>query len=189
MPYRRTIFLADEHYHLYNRGGDRANVFFHEDHYRYFIRLVDDKAARHSILIVAICLMPNHFHLLVRPQHDHTVSRFLNGLLGSYVQGVNAARKRVGPLFQGRTRSVHVSDDIYLAHLARYIHLNPVTAGLVARPQDWPFSNYSDIATRARPFSDGKVVGGVFPTSSDDRRFVEAPSAFELPASLKLAGS
>ena len=70
-----------------------------------------------------------------------------------------------------------------LAHLARYIHLNPVAASLVAGPQDWPHSNY------ARMSEDGLLIGGIFPDVRAYRRFVQAPVAMELPGSLKLPGS
>jgi REP element-mobilizing transposase RayT len=183
MPNRRTAFLAGEFYHLYNRGVDRAAVFFGDDNYRYFMRLLIEKAELHAVGIVTFCLMPSHFHFLVRPTFDATVGRFINSLRGSYVQGLNAARHRVGPLFQGRYKSVHVDRNEYLAHLARYIHLNPAAANLVARPQDWPYSNYRSIPM------DGVLVGGLFRDAASYRSFVEAPEPLELPASLKLAGS
>jgi REP element-mobilizing transposase RayT len=190
MPHGRTIFLADETYHLYNRGVDRAAIFFTRDNYLYFMRLLEAKASRDSIRIVAFCLMPNHFHILVSPDGDHVVSRFIGSVLGAYAQGLNVARKRVGPLFQGRTKSIHVSRDDYLAHVARYIHLNPVAAGLVARPQDWPYSNYGKILSgRVGSGPDGVLIGGIFPDGAACQRFVEAPQSVELPASLKLAGS
>jgi len=183
MPGRRTTFLAGEFYHLYNRGVDRGAIFFSDDNYRYFIRLMMEKAARHAVEVIAFCLMPNHYHLLIRLGVDNTVSPFINRLLGSYVQGVNAVRHRVGPLFQGRYKSVHVDRDEYLAHLARYIHLNPVAASFVARPQDWPYSKFASIPI------DGALVGGIFRDAAAYRSFVEAPQPLELPASLKLAGS
>ena len=183
MPNRRTPFLGGEFYHLYNRGVDRGAVFISDDNYRYFMRLLIEKAELHAIGIVTFCLMPSHFHFLVRPTFNAAVGRFINGLLGSYVQGLNASRQRVGPLFQGRFKSVPVDRDEYLAHLARYIHLNPVAAGLVSRPGDWPDSNYANVS------EDGVLIGGVFPDAAAYQRFVEGPDAFELPASLKLAGS
>ena len=183
MPNRQTTFLAGEFYHLYNRGLDGRPAFLREQNYRYFLRQLWQKSDRHAVQVIAYCLMPNHYHLLVCPRQDHCVSRFINGLLGSYVQALNAQEKRLGPLFQGRFRSVHVGRDAYLAHLARYIHFNPVAAGLAMRPQDWPFSNYDEMA------EDGVLIGGIFADVGAYRRFVEAPHAFELPASLKLAGS
>jgi REP element-mobilizing transposase RayT len=183
MPNRRATVLAGEFYHLHNRGVDRGVVFFNEDHYRYFERLLGEKAARYAVEVVAFCLMPNHYHLLVRAGSENTIGRFVNSLLGSYVQGLNAARKRVGPLFQGRYKSVHVARDEYLAHVARYIHLNPVAAGLVVRPQDWPHSNYAEMR------EDGVLIGGIFADGQAYARFVDGYQTVELPASLKLAGS
>ena len=183
MPGRRTTFLAGEFHHLYNRGVDRGAIFFSDDNYRYFMRLLMGKAERHAVDVVAFCLMPNHYHILIRPSVDNTVSPFINSLLGSFVQGRNAARHRVGPLSQGRYKSVHVDRDEYLAHLARYIHLNPVAAGLVALPQDWPYSNYGDV------LEDGVLIGGIFPDGAAYQRFVEMPQPPKLPGSLELPGS
>ena len=86
-------------------------------------------------------------------------------------------------MFQGRYQAIHVDRDEYLAHLARYIHLNPVAAGLVSRPGDWPYSNYASVS------EDGVLIGGILPDADAYRRFAEAPQPIELPASLKLAGS
>ena len=183
MPRRRTPFLADAFYHIYNRGIDRRPIFHREQNYLYFARLLREKADRHAVQVVAYCLMPNHYHFLLRPWRDGVVSPFLNALLGSYVQALNAQQGRLGPLFQGRFRSIHVDRDEYLGHLARYIHLNPVAAGLVMRPQDWPHSNYT------RLVEDGTLIGGIFATARAHHDFVEEPQPFELPASLKLAGS
>ncbi len=190
MPGRRTTFLAREFYHLYNRGVDRGTIFFTDDNVRYFMRLLMEKAERNAVEVVAFCRMPNHYHLLIRPSSSNTASRFINSLLGSYFQGLNAARHRVGPLFQGRYKAVHVARDEYLTHLARYIHLNPVAASLVARPQDWPYSNYREIISgEGEPVGDGILIGGIFADGATYQRFVEAPQPVELPASLKLAGS
>jgi REP element-mobilizing transposase RayT len=145
MSRRKIAFLAGEFYHLYNRGVDRQAVFFTEENFNYGVRLLTEKASRHDVSLVAYCLMPNHYHFLVRPRRDDSVSAFANGLFGAYVQAVNAQRGRVGPLFQGPFSAIRVSRDAYLAHLARYIHLNPVAASLVARPQDWPYSNYNQM--------------------------------------------
>jgi REP element-mobilizing transposase RayT len=183
MPRRGGGFHAGEFYHLYNRGVDRAAIFHEAENYLYFARLLIAKAERLDVVLVAYCLMPNHFHLLARPGRDDTIGRFMTGVCGSYAQALNAQRRRSGALFQGRYRAIHVDRDEYLAHLARYVHLNPVAAGLVSRPQDWPHFNYIDLR------EDGVLVGGIFADASAYHRFVEAPQTSELPASLKLAGS
>jgi REP element-mobilizing transposase RayT len=183
MPRRVVGFHAGEIYHVCNRGVDRQPIFHTAENYRYFARLLQGKALRHSVTIIAYCLMPNHFHLLLRPGLDDSLVRFMTGVCGSYAQALNAQQGRTGALFQGRFRAVRVDQDAYLSHVARYIHLNPVAAGLVPRPQEWPHSNYTEISP------DGLLIGGVFPDGPTYRRFVEATQTMELPGSLKLPGS
>jgi len=119
MPRRGVEFLIGEFYHLYDRGVDRGPIFHGPENYRYFLGLLHNKARRHEIELAVHCLMPNHFHLLVRPHREDSVSRFLAGVCGSYAQALNARRERVGALFQGRYRAEHVDRDAYLMHLAR----------------------------------------------------------------------
>jgi len=190
VPRRDLGFYAGEYYHLYNRGVDRQPVFFHEENYLYFMRLLKQKAARTAIQIIAYCLMPNHFHLLVLPEHDNAVAALLTGVCGSYAQALNGQRGRTGALFQGRFRAVHVDRDAYLAQVARYIHMNPVAAGLVVKPQDWPYSDYRDIVEGGYgPSTDNGLLAGLFPGSNAYQRFVEGKDDLQLPGSLKLPGS
>lgn len=85
--------------------------------------------------------MPNHYHLLVRAEVDN-LAVGMHGLAVSFSKSINRRQGRVGPLFQGRFRSKLVAKDEYLLHLSRYVHLNPVAAGLVAKAEDWPYSSY-----------------------------------------------
>jgi REP element-mobilizing transposase RayT len=174
MPVRRTPFLAGHFYHIYNRGVDAGRVFFSLDNYEYFLSLIANKLRRHGIRIVAYCLMPNHFHLLLGPDLDETVPAFMNGLCGAYTQALNRQRGRQGPLFQGRYRSVEVEAEAYLIHLARYIHLNPVVSRLVVSPIEWPYSNYADIIGRRQGgLGDSSLVPDRFARGDDYREFVE----------------
>ncbi len=117
--------------------------------------------------------MPLHFHLLLKPLIDNSVSGLMNSLFGSCVQALNRQRGRVGPLLQGRFRSIRVGRDEYLIHLARYIHRNPVQAGLVVAPEDWPHSNYAGIAGLGpTTLTDDSLVPERFPTPEAYRRFV-----------------
>ena len=148
MPTRRLRFLAGHYYHIYNRGVNRDDIFFSPGNYTYLLQLFKQHHLSHGISIAAYCLLPNHYHLLLRPERDHTLSPFLQTVFSAYVQAVNAQKSREGPLFQGRFRAVWVDDEDYFVHVARYIHANPVQAGLVDACETWPYSNYLDIIGR-----------------------------------------
>ncbi|MBU0495935.1 MAG: transposase [Chloroflexi bacterium] len=97
-----------------------------------------------SIAILAYCLMPNHYHLVVRQDGDVPVSTLVQRAFQTYTQAFNRQQVRRGPLLEGRFRHVHVDRDEYAVHLCGYLHLNPVAAGLVAHPTEWPYSNYRE---------------------------------------------
>jgi REP element-mobilizing transposase RayT len=99
--------------------------------------------------IVAYCLMPNHYHLLVCP-HDDSLSRRMQRFSISYTKAINRRYDRVGPLFQGQFQALLVDCNEHLLHLSRYLHLNPVVTGLVGKPEDWEFSSYRDYVGRRR---------------------------------------
>lgn len=150
----RNISLApDEFYHLYNRGTEKRNIFSIEADRERFIALlylcntiepvhIDDiKKSRGStslellleseraetlVDICTYCLMPNHFHLLVREKEDGGISRFMQKLLTGYTMYFNKRHDRSGALFQGKYKVTHADEDRYLKYLVSYIHLNPV---------------------------------------------------------------
>ncbi|MCM8804711.1 MAG: transposase [Candidatus Omnitrophica bacterium] len=94
--------------------------------------------------IVAYCIMPTHIHLILYQKHDFGISNFMEKILKSYALYFNNKYKRKGPLWAGRFLNVLIKTDEQLLHLTRYIHLNPVTAYLVERPEDWDFSSYRE---------------------------------------------
>ncbi|MEO1350056.1 MAG: transposase, partial [Cyanobacteria bacterium J06635_15] len=87
--------------------------------------------------------MPNHYHLLVYLR-ENNLSQKMHGFTLSYTKAINRRYERCGALFQGRFQAIHVDEENYLLHLSRYIHLNPVKAGFVQRPEEWEFSSYPD---------------------------------------------
>jgi putative transposase len=141
VPKRRIALQASNFCHVYNRGNNRQPIFFERENYLYFLRLTRDHLILKSVDVIAYCLMPNHYHFLVYLR-DETLSDSMKSLSLAYTKAINKKFDRCGVLFQGRFQSILVSDMNYLVQLARYIHLNPVKAGLVQKPEEWEFSSY-----------------------------------------------
>lgn len=133
---------AGQYYHVYNRGTNRQPIFASEENYRFLMRRVKQFLPLYSIRIVAYSLMPNHYHFLVEVDKDGSLSPFFQRLFNSYSQAFNRQQNRTGTLFEGRAKSILINKSDYVYALVRYIHLNPVVAGLVGTPEDWHFSNY-----------------------------------------------
>ncbi len=143
MPRRTVPLVAGHYYHLYNRGNNRAPIFLEQANYAFFLRQLRTYVVPRDAHVIAYALMPNHYHLLIQAQTDdlsHAMQLF--GI--SYTKAINKRFGRVGAVFQGAFRAKEVDRDEYLLHLSRYIHLNPVRAGLVRQPQEWAFSSYCD---------------------------------------------
>src|SRR5215213_3992752 len=146
MPRRQTPFASDVYYHFYNRGNNRQAIFFESDNYLYFLSGIK-KYLVPVVNIVAYCLMPTHYHILVRvkPQTSEVslqVSRAMQKFLISYTKAINKRFERVGSLFQGQFQAKPIQTYPPLLNLCVYIHANPVKDGLVALPEDWIYSNY-----------------------------------------------
>jgi len=96
------------------------------------------------VKIIAYCLMPDHYHLLIKLLKDNSLSKYISDLENSFSRYFNIKFKRKGPIWQSRFRSVEITTDEQLLHVSRYIHLNPTTAELVKKPEDWRFSSYRE---------------------------------------------
>lgn len=142
------MHLADHYYHVYNRGCNRERIFANDGNYLFLLRRAKTYLDQVPLTVIAYCLMPNHYHLLLRPEEDGVVAPFIQRLFNSYSQAFNKQQRRSGTLFQGRAQTVLVDSDEYVLHLCRYIHLNPVHAGLVPHPGRWPYSNFLEWVER-----------------------------------------
>jgi len=173
MPYRGHVFAKSHYYHAYNRGTGQGLIFFNSGNYEHCLRLVKRYHRQYGVTLIAYCLMPNHYHFLLRQETEQPLSSFINVLFNAYVQAVNRQQNRKGTLFEGRFRHVWVDREEYLAHLCRYVHLNPVKANLVSHPEEWPYSNYLEwIGRRACALKDETFIRERFPTSEAYRQFV-----------------
>jgi REP element-mobilizing transposase RayT len=179
------MHLADHYYHVYNRGCDRARIFANEGNYVFLLQRAKSYLAETLLTVIAYCLMPNHYHFLLRPEEDAVLARWVQRLFSSYTQAFNRQQARSGTLFEGRAKSVLVDTDEKVLHLCRYIHLNPVQAGLVAQPGAWPYSNYLEwVARRAGSMVDRGFIRQYFATPADYEAFVMSEVAPSLEQKL-----
>jgi putative transposase len=132
--------------HIVQRGNDRRRCFFEDADFRFYLRALGEAAARHRVLVHAYALMTNHVHLLLTPLVAGGVSRVMQSLGSRYVRRVNARSGRLGTLWESRYRACLVLQDTYVLAVCRYIDLNPVRAGIVARPEDYEWSSYAGLA-------------------------------------------
>lgn len=111
--------------------------------YQAELKLVDEQSVD-LVDIIAFCIMPTHFHLILKQREPDGISRYFKNILNSYTRYFNTKHNRKGPLWETRFKSVPIKDDVYLLHLTRYIHLNPVSLSLVENPSDWKYSSYTE---------------------------------------------
>ncbi len=124
--------------------------------------------------------MPDHYHLLVYLKIDELGPRIMQPFTVSYVKAVNRQQDRRGPLFERRFQAVHVDRDETLRHLSRYIHLNPVVAGLATHPEDWAFSSYQEyVGLRRGSLPAPDRVLSQFPSHQAYREFVVAFGSYK----------
>jgi REP element-mobilizing transposase RayT len=139
---RKTPLIAGQYYHVYNRGVNFEQIFFIQENWQYFLRRLRRFFDPSNVEMVAYCLMPNHYHLLVYLKTNDFSRKVMHPFSISYTKAINKQQGRVGPLFQGPFQAKQVDQDAYLLHLTRYIHLNPVQDGLVTNPVEWEYSSY-----------------------------------------------
>lgn len=199
---RRTPLTNGEFYHIFNRGVARAPTFISRaehkqamltlSYYRYahppvslarFKELSQEERQRllaslqkaeKLVEIVAFVLMPNHFHFLLKQNKDNGISKFTSQFTNSYTRYFNTLNERVGPLFQGVFKSIHVETDEQLIHLSRYIHLNPMVSNVI-RGSDllaYPWSSLSDYVNSVSTQISTELVLSHFKNPQEYKEFV-----------------
>jgi putative transposase len=173
VPRRRPDYLPGHYYHLYNRGAHRVSIFCEADNYLFVLRKMKTYCRSLSLVPVAYCLLPNHYHLLIRQEGEQPAGLLPQRVFNSYSKAYNQRYGHSGTLFEGSYRAVAVENEAHLLHLCRYIHANPVVHGMAADPAGWPYSNYLEwIGEREGTLVDRGFVRAHFRMPEDYRKFV-----------------
>jgi putative transposase len=185
MPSRNILKqdASDSFYHVYARGSNRQRIFREPADFEKFLKLFSRYLSleetknnvgisfpnySNRLELNAFCLMPNHFHLLIYQRQQGVMTQFMRSLLTSYSMYFNKKYKRSGPLFESRYKASLISDDAYLEHITRYIHLNP---------QLWQQYEYSSLPYYLHQISDDwirtKRIDERFSTPNEYLQFVQ----------------
>jgi len=190
MPSKNAVkkYVAGGCYHVYNRGVEKRPIFIDDQDYRTFLNIlkivltpkedldnaefinITNKAD--SIDLISYCLMPNHFHFIVKQADETAMSEFMKIIMTAYVPYFNKRYKRVGSLFQGRYKAVLVDRDEYLSHLSRYIHMNPLEEN--NNLKKYPYSSYKYYLSGSHPkWLRPLIVKDLFTSTEEYKRFVK----------------
>ncbi len=173
MARRNVNYHPNGYYHIYNRGANRLDIFYHDADYVFLLKLIRKQAERMNISVIAYCLMRNHYHFLLRQHGEISVSKFMQAVFNVYSKAFNTKYQHTGTIFEGPYKAIAVDSTPYLLHLCRYIHRNPLDAAIVVRPEQWHYSNYPEfIGARNGTLVDREFVAENFGTPAEYEAFV-----------------
>lgn len=175
MPKPRPPYLEGYYYHFYNRGRSKLSIFHDHRDYLYLLQHFKAYAKEFNIAVIAYCLLPNHYHLLLRQDSEIQTNICVQRLFNRYSKTYNKKYHHSGTIFEGPYRVKMVTADNYLRNLCRYIHANPVKHGLVNHILDWDYSNYAEwLGLREGTLVDKTFINDHFSNSSEYEAFVQA---------------
>lgn len=168
MPRQQRERSKSGYYHVMIRGNERKNIFQDEYDKFQFIKTLTEKKQENRFFLHAFCLMDNHVHLMLS-EGVEDVAKVMKRISVSYVRYYNHKYKRVGHLFQDRFKSEIVDEDSYVLTLARYIHQNPVKAGMVKSTGEYKWSSYSCYLKENNQFAELVETETILGLFSDDK--------------------
>ncbi len=136
------MYLPGYAYHIVQRGNNRAACFFEEENFRVYLRYLAEVLPRYGNNLHAYCLMTNHVHLLITPEHKESISCLMKVVCSRYGQYINKKYGRTGSLWEGRHKASAIDSETYLLKCYRYIELNPLTARIVDSPDQYAWTSY-----------------------------------------------
>ena len=205
MPGRILPLVNDQIYHVFNRGIDHRPTFTYKKEFErammvlsyysfttppmklsLFLKLSNEN--RQKILsdlsqqnkklveIICFCLMPNHFHFLLKQIEENGISKYMSKLQNSYTRYFNTRNERIGPLFLDQFKAILIQTDEQLIHVSRYIHLNPLTSYVVKEFEDlknYPWSSFVEYSGNLSVICSKELILGHFKNSEDYEQFVK----------------
>lgn len=211
MPYRKIPLVTNHIYHVYNQGIDKRRVFLNKHFYKRFlitlhfylysqnhIRLAYylesgshqpdllnkiQQSSKH-IEVLAYCLMPNHFHLVIKQLEDQGISKYLANIQNSYTKYFNTKIHRRGSLFLNPFKAVLIESEEQLIHLVRYVHLNPFSSGItknIDETTQYPYSSMAEYLS-IRPTQgiiNKSIMQGYFPNVSSHSKFIADQAGYQ----------
>jgi putative transposase len=170
-------FTRGRIFHVFNHVIDNYLLFYDEEDYDYFLQIFTCRINKIPAGIFSYCLMPNHYHFLIRQESDNKLYKLFNYCFISYARYFNKRYDRKGPIFRSPLQHKIADTKAYVIKLSKYIHLNPVFANLADKPENWPYSNYLDwINKRNSELLVPDVHQVYFPDPKKYIRFVESPN-------------
>ena len=160
MTRKRRVWYPGAIYHVMSRGNRKKNIFEDVEDYVRFLDIVQDAQEMYGFTVHAICLMTNHFHIEIETS-EVALSRIMQRIKSLYAEDFNYRHHYSGHLFEGRYNACLILNDRYFLEVSRYIHLNPVKAGMVREPAAYEYSSYGAYAPcdEDRPFGKaGKMI-------------------------------
>lgn len=192
-----------EYYHIYNRGVAKQPIFHTKKDFERFLlclsfyrfdnlpcklsRLLQIPQSERELILqeladkndqlvetIVYCLMPNHFHLLMKQVKDGGISKFIRHITDSYTRYTNIKQERVGPIFQGPFKSVHITNGEQLLHLSRYIHLNPLVSFIVREENflSYPWSSLQSFLKNQQTLISPEIILENFKSPEDYIKFI-----------------
>ena len=170
---REKQFVSGEYFHVFNKSIAGYGIFKDPSNAERYIHTLDfynssivsesfSKAIRRKVYLpqnlvylkenplikfISYCIMPDHYHLIIRMIKNHSLSKYINDVENSFTHFFNLKFERKGPLWQTNFKAVRIISNEQLLHGTRYVHLNPTSSGLVDKPENWEFSSYRDFIT------------------------------------------
>ena len=161
MPRYPRNYLKTSFFHVITQGINRSYIFDKPEDIKYYIKIMYELVEKHSLKIIAYCIMNNHAHILIETKNVKELSKYMQRLNTKYAKYYNKKYNRVGYVFRDRYKSEGIYDEKHLYNCIKYIYDNPVKAEICIKPQDYPYSNYKDniknIAKQEYPFMDAEI--------------------------------